>query len=315
MKLLMKCRVEEIRQVAPRVRSFRLRHATRAELPPFEPGAHVTVRMANGIRRQYSLCSDPLDCSRYRIAVLLDPAGLGGSRTMHESVREGDAIYVSYPDNRFALREAARYVLVAGGIGITPLLPMAQSLAREGKMFALHYCVASTAEAAFLHELRAIVPSDRLHVHASRERGGARLDLSALMGGLDSETLLYLCGPARMLEEARADAFRLAPGQVVMEDFKGLSPEAARQGDAFEITVKSSGVVLQVPENRSALDVLMEAGHAVDHQCTAGVCGTCRVTYLAGEPVHRDAYLHPRERATQFLACVSRAKGRIVLDL
>lgn len=319
MKLLLDCLVVAVRDEAAGVRSFFLKHRTRDELPPFEPGAHVTVRMPGGLRRSYSLSGDPATRSQWRITVQSEPKGLGGSLCMHRDVQAGDRLHVTYPDNRFALVDAPRYTLIGAGIGVTPLVAMAHELHRRGRPFRFVYCARNRLRAPLLAELQALCPPEQLHLQWSSEPGGTpgtggRLDLEAELGRTARDTAVYVCGPGAMLDQARALGATLGLN-VITEAFQGLSVEAARQGQAFEIQLRSSGRVLAVPETRSALDVLREAGEAIESQCEGGACGTCAVGYVAGEPVHRDTVLHPRDRAHRFITCVSRGKGCVTLDL
>lgn len=315
-KLLLKMRVTEVRNETGRVRSLTLAHQTRPELPPFEAGAHVTVLLANGMRRPYSLCSDPADPGRYRLGVLREDAGLGGSLAMHE-LQPGDRLFVSHPANHFPLAPgAAFHLLIAGGIGITPMLAMVHALKATGDRFRLHYCARRRDDMAFAGELQALCRPDQLILHDGSRPGG-RLDIAAVLTDAPAGTHVYCCGPQRLMDAvtaaARGAGFALEA--IHVEHFEGVPADQRQRGEPFQIEIKSTGQVLDVPENKSALEVLRDNGFAVDAVCEGGVCGTCRVEYVAGEPIHRDLALRVEERAHTLLVCVSRATTKLVLDL
>ncbi len=309
-------RVAGIRDESDRIRSFTLVHQTRPELPPFTAGAHVTVLLPNGMRRSYSLCSDPADASHYRLGVLREESGLGGSRAMHD-LRPGDRIFVSHPANHFPLApDAAFHLLIAGGIGVTPMLAMVHALKAAGRGFRLHYCARQRADMAFAEELLRLCEGDEIVLHESRE-AGSRLDIAAALANALPGSHVYCCGPPRLMNAvtaaARAAAF--ADGAVHVEHFEGVPADQRRRGAPFQIEIKSTGQVFDVPENKSALEVLRENDIVVDAVCEGGVCGTCRVKYVAGEPIHRDLALRVEERVHTVLVCVSRAATKLVLDL
>lgn len=316
MKLLMKCTVQSVRQEAEEVRSYVLVPAKRPRFPVAEPGAHVVVHLPNGLRRVYSLCSDLTDDSRWRIAVLREPAGLGGSACMHDQVGEGMSLFVSYPDNNFPLhREAERHVFIAGGIGITPFVPMVMHLRRSGIAFQLHYCARSAARAAFIEELKALCPPGSLFTYYDGGNPARGLNISTLLERPHPNCHVYACGPAGMLQAVRNASAHWPASQLHYEAFTGLPAEQTSRGQPFSIRIASSGQLLQVDDATSALTVLRGAGFKVDSACERGVCGTCKVRYIAGEPVHRDAALIPGDRASYFVTCVSRARKEIELDL
>lgn len=316
MKLLMKATVRSVTDVAESTRAYELAPAKRERFPSFEPGAHVTVQLPNSLKRQYSLCSDPRETCSYRIAVLCEEHGRGGSRFMHHHIRPGDTLYIRYPDNRFAIAgEALHHVLIAGGIGITPFIPMVTKLAEERASFELHYCARSRARAAFVDELEQICPAGTLHLHFDGGEPSRGLDVRSLLEEPGPGTHCYSCGPAALMDAVRAATSSWADGCVHFEAFSGLPQEERVVGDAFRIRIASSGRLLEVPSNQSALRVLRDAGFEVDCSCEAGACGSCRVHYVSGEPIHRDFALRPEERADQFICCVSRATGELTIDL
>lgn len=316
MKLLMKATVRSVTDVAERTRAYELALAKRKRFPPFEPGAHVTVQLPNGLKRQYSLCSDPSDTHSYRIAVLCEEQGRGGSRFMHHHIRPGDTLFIRCPDNRFPIApEASHHVLIAGGIGITPFIPMVTKLARDCASFELHYCARSRTRAAFVDELEQFCPPGALHLHFDGGEPSRGLDVRSLLTKPVVGTHCYSCGPAALMDAVRAATSAWTDGCVHFEAFSGLRQAERVVGDPFRLRIASSGRLLEVPSNQSALRVLREAGFEVDYSCEAGACGSCRVRYVSGQPIHRDFALRPEERADQFICCVSRAAGELTVDL
>lgn len=316
MQLLMKASVTAVVEVADDTRSYELAPVKRVRFPPFEPGAHVTVQLPNGMKRQYSLCSDPGDTTRYRIAVLREAKGRGASQFMHEAVHPGDVLYLTYPDNRFPIAsEASHHVFIAGGIGITPILPMVMMLSREHASFALHYCARSRARAAFIDELERVCPPGVLQLHFDGGDPSRGLDIRSLLSTPRPGEHCYCCGPAPLIDAVRAATSNWPDGTAHFEAFSGISALESVVGDPFQLRIASTDRVLEVPSNRSALSVLREAGFNLDSSCEAGACGTCRVRYVSGEPVHLDFALRPEERSDQFICCVSRAVGELTVDL
>jgi len=289
-------------------------------LPPFTAGAHVDLHLPGGVVRQYSLSNDPVETHRYRIAVLREPASRGGSRAVHESIDAGQSLTVGGPRNAFALAPGAhRRLLVAGGIGITPLLCMAEQLLREGGDFELHYAARSADRMAFRGVLADQRWAGRVQLHPDDGDPGQRLDLARLLGTPAPDLHLYACGPVGLLQATldTARAFGWHDANLHWELF-GASANAGPADAPFEIELASSGQVLAVPSGKSAAQVLVEAGTGLLTSCEQGVCGTCLTRVLAGTPDHRDSYLTPEERAAndQFLPCCSRAcGGRLVIDL
>lgn len=309
MRLLMPVVIAAARMATPRVRVLTLRHARRDTLPAFQGGAHTLLTLPDGTKRAYSIASDPARGEAWDIAVLREGHGSG---LLHD-MPVGARLYATHPQNGFAAAaSAARHVMVAGGIGITPFLSMIPPLLRVGAEVTLHLCSRAAAEAPLLAEARALL-GPRLVTWFGEE--GRRLDLAALFRARDDGAAAYCCGPARMLA-----AFRDAVGQwpdeaVRTETFLGLAPDRARRGEAFSVRLARTGHVLAVPEDRSLLAVLREAGIAVEASCEGGACGTCTVPVLAGEVAHRDLCLSAARRARVMTACVSRGEGELTLDL
>lgn len=313
MKLLMPVEVAAIRAATPRIRHLTLRPLKRAAFPRFKGGAHTILLLPDGKRRLYSLASDPAREEVWEIAVLREAESLGGSIWLHEAVEVGTRFHASWPQQGFALApDASRHVLIAGGVGITPFRAMLPELERAGADFVLHYAARTRAEAAFLDELEGQL-GPRLVVWLSGE--GRRLDLAGLLRAPRAGTHVYCCGPARMLEVLAAASADWPAEAIHTEHFTGIDRATARQGDPFEVEIASSGRVLQVPAERSLLEVLREAGFVIDSSCEYGACGTCIVDVAAGEPIHRDVCLSAKGRVGRIATCVSRGKGRLRLAL
>lgn len=312
--------VTGIETLTPRVRSFVLARSDGAPLPGWTAGAHIDVYAPAFDRRSYSLIetsaapSSAEHPTAYRIAVLLEAKSRGGSAHMH-GLKVGDSIAISAPSNNFPLSpgEAA---LVAGGIGVTPLLSMACELTASKQPFSFHYAGRSRSELAFLLEIEQLTAAKAV-VHADDEAGGF-FNLEGLMTQLPASTPLYLCGPLPMIEAAIALAKRLGwpEGRLHFEIF--ASPEEKAGDSSFEVELKSSGRVYEIPPGKTILDVLIDAGEEPLHDCKRGDCGICQTTVLEGIPDHRDYVLSEAERASNKVMqiCVSRAKSkRLVLEL
>jgi vanillate monooxygenase ferredoxin subunit len=299
---------------------FELASPDGAALPPFTAGAHLDVHLPGGLTRQYSLCSDPADTHRYRIAVLREAASRGGSAAMHEQVHAGGLLATSLPRNSFPLADGAtRHLLLAGGIGVTPLLSMARHLARTGADFHLHYATRSAARTAFAAELAAVPWAQRVSVHHDDGAPAQRLDLPRVLAAPGAGHHLYVCGPTGFIDAVRAEARAQGwPDARVHVEFFGAAPVVAAEGGGFEVMLARTGRVVPVPADRTVVQALAAAGVAVPTSCEQGVCGTCLTRVIDGQPDHRDLYLTPEEQAAgdQFLPCCSRAKSpRLVLDL
>jgi ferredoxin-NADP reductase len=289
-----------------------------ARLPDWTPGAHVDLVLPDGTTRQYSLCGDRWDAHRYRIGVLREPAGRGGSAYVHDHLAVGDAVGLGGPRNNFALVPADRYRFVAGGIGITPLLPMIRQAALLGADWELLYGGRTRASMAFVDELAGIDGGlgGRVRIAPQDEHG--LLDLAGFLGEPDPGTRVYACGPAPMLA-ALADATAAWPAHTVRtERFVARELGAPARDTSFEVELARTGRTVTVPPGRSVLAAIADAGVEVLSSCRQGTCGTCETGLLAGEPDHRDSILDDDERATGdcLFPCVSRARSdRLVLDL
>ncbi|HEY9096448.1 MAG TPA: PDR/VanB family oxidoreductase [Hydrogenophaga sp.] len=295
-------------------------HPANGRLPAFTAGAHIDVQVPGGPRRQYSLCNDPQETHRYVIGVLRSPTSRGGSLAMHTRVREGDLITISPPRNHFPLLPAAHTLLVAGGIGITPMLSMAAHLAAVGSGFSLHYCATSNRRMAFLDTLGAKGIKEHVSLHPDDGAPDERLPVATALAPPQADARLYVCGPHGFMQWITDSASKLgwAPDRIHTEAFSPTQEALATDSKPFEVVLKTTGQVLTVPPGRSVASVLTEAGVNLTLSCEAGICGTCVTRVLEGTPDHRDQYLTEEEQARndQFTPCCSRAiSDRLVIDL
>lgn len=292
-----------------------LRDPSGADLPAWAPGAHIDVQLRDGLVRQYSLCGDTGDRSVWRIAVLREPAGRGGSEHVHESLAEGVTVAVRGPRNNFPLVDSPRYVFIAGGIGITPILPMLAAAEATGAEWELHYGGRSRRSMAFLTALEGAT-GNRVTLHPQDEVG--LIDLPAILGTPRPDTLVYSCGPEPLLKAVEQHCAVWPGGSLHVERFTPKELGEPVLADSFEVELTISGLTLTVPPDRTVLDVVEEAGVLVLSSCHEGTCGTCETPVLAGEVDHRDSLLSPAEQAaddTMFI-CVSRAAcPKLVLEL
>lgn len=308
------------RPVATDVYHFELSSRPGCELPSFTAGAHVDVQLPGGLVRQYSLCGDPADRRHYRLAVLKERVSRGGSEAMHARVAEGDSLRISAPRNNFALEEsAARSILIAGGIGITPILSMAYRLASLDRAFELHYCARSLESAAFHAELRACQFQDRVSFHFDDATGKPTFPIGRHLNTPADDVHVYVCGPAGLIVAVKATASESGwPARTVHSEFFVAPAQNADDNRPFLIRTARSNRCLLVPPDRSALDVLLESGVHVQASCEQGVCGTCLTKILDGIPDHRDVFQTDEEKGSNrfFTPCCSRAKTDLLaLDL
>lgn len=306
-----------LRLEAEGVIALELHGVDKAPLPAWTAGAHVDVLLPSGLVRQYSLCSDPQDRQRWRIAVLQETNGRGGSREVHNALRVGQRITLRGPRNAFALQPAARYLFVAGGIGITPLLAMARSAEQAGAEWQLLYGGRSRRSMAFIDELQTL-GQGRVEVVPADEVG--LLDLDAVVAAARSGTQVYSCGPAPLLD-ALTERFAAAglSDHLHLERFAAPAPVASATGEGgLTVILARSGGQVEVPADQSIMAALREAGHTVPSSCEQGICGMCETRVLDGVPEHRDLLLTESERACGkvMMLCVSRAKtATLTLDL
>lgn len=311
-------RVNAITDETLSIKTFELVDPEGLDLPLFTAGSHVDITLPDGQLRQYSLCNAPTERHRYLLGVLRETIGRGGSRQMHERLLVGDLLQVSMPRNNFPLDESAtRHLLIAGGIGVTPLMAMVHSLQVRGADFALHYCTRDAAQTAFRAVLGANGVAPRVRLHHDGGVPGRGLDVAALLATVAPGTHVYCCGPAGLMAAVKAASAHWPAGQIHFEHFAApVASVVVGGGATFEVEIASTGAVYPVPPDRSILSVLLSEGLLVDSSCEAGVCGTCTTRYLSGEPDHRDFVLSDAEQRELVMVCVSRAKSaRLVLDL
>ena len=300
--------------------SFELSSATGDALPPFSAGSHIDVRLdAASLVRQYSLCNDPAESHRYEIAVLRDPNSRGGSAAMHDLISVGQQIEISTPRNHFPLVSAQETVLLAGGIGITPLLCMAERLSKIGAAFALHYCTRSRSRTAFLERIASSPFADRVSFYHDDAAADQRFEVASAIGKPRAGCHIYVCGPTGFIDHVLRTAKALGwPDSSLHKEYFGAA-DASTAGDrAFQVQLASSGDILDVPGDKTVAEILVAYGVALPLSCQQGVCGTCITRVLAGEIDHRDLFFTDAEHAgqDQFMPCCSRAHSDLlVLDL
>lgn len=317
---LLSLRIRQIRYEAQGINSYELSCPHGGDLPAFEAGAHIDVHIQPGLIRQYSLCNPPHERHRYVIAVLRDANGRGGSRTLHDSLHVQQQITISPPRNHFQLApHAQRSILLAGGIGITPIKAMAHWLESQCQPFELHYCTRNANTAAFGIELATWHEQGRLHLHLDNGNPEQGLNLDKLLAQAPEGTHVYYCGPAGFMQACAKASAHWPSGSVHCEHFKAPEPAAnapSLPAGAFIAQIASTGQRIDVAPEQTLSDALNQAGVPIATSCVSGLCGTCRVNYLQGDVDHQDYILSPDEQTRCLTACVSRARsGVLVLDL
>ncbi|MGY1809507.1 PDR/VanB family oxidoreductase [Blastococcus sp. SYSU D00669] len=305
--------VAERTEAADGVVTLVLEHPDGEELPAWTPGAHVDLLLGPDLTRQYSLCGSPGERTRWRLGVLLDEGGRGGSRHVHERLAAGERVSVRGPRNHFPLVAADRYVFLAGGIGITPILPMIAEAEASGADWTLFYGGRQRSSMAFVDELARY--GDRVVLRPQDEHG--LLDLAAILEPRPG-ALVYACGPEAMLQAVEQGCAGWPPGSLHVERFSAKPVAEGAAATSFEVVCQRSGITVTVPEDRSILDVVLDAGVNALSSCQEGVCGTCETAVVEGSPDHRDSLLTDEEKAAgdYMMICVSRSQSpRLVLDL
>lgn len=310
-------RVTELESYGDSIKRIVLKDPDGWDLPAFEPGAHLDIRVPQGGMRQYSLSGDPSVHDCYELAVLLKRDGRGGSASIHDALALGDTIYASLPRNHFRLdREYARYILIAGGIGITPLRSMTFELERARKPYELWYCASDEAGAAYVNDLRTRLSGGRLHLVFDNRSKDRKLDIAALLGTVEEHTAVYCCGPASLMHAVHEATLHWPEGAVQFEAFSPPETDDALSAPALEVHLARSAQTVPVRRGQSILQALREHNVEVASSCEAGVCRSCKTDYREGSPLHRDLVLTPEERKTSMLICVSGCSSqRLVLDL
>jgi ferredoxin-NADP reductase len=313
----MRLRVRSISWLAEAINGYELVDPRGRDLPRFAAGAHIGLRLAGGPVRDYSLWNDPAERRRYCIAVLCEDDPEAVSHRLRERVRPGDLVEVSAPRNNFPLDlTAAHHLLIAGGIGITPIMAMIAELRRRGADFLLHYCTRSPAATAFRDELDLLAAQGRVRFHYDGGDPARGLDIAAALRAAPPGTHLYFCGPPALMA-ATAEAAREWPsGTVHSESFSAPSAVDFGENRTFRVRLARHGGEFDIPPDETILEVLRRHGIPVKSSCELGYCGTCLIRYLGGEPEHRDDLLAAADRSRYVLICCARAKTPVLeLDL
>jgi tetrachlorobenzoquinone reductase len=309
----LRARLTAIRYAAEGIHLYEFSALDGGALPPFTAGAHVDLQLPNGLVRQYSLCNPQQETHRYVVGIKRDAASRGGSSYVHEQLRVGQVLAIGGPRNHFALHEEARHsVLIAGGIGVTPIACMAQRLRAIGASFEVHYSVRRRAEAAFLD----VLAGPELHLHVDAEHGNAPLPLAEVVTRAPAEAHLYCCGPGPMLDAFETATAGRPAGHAHLERFAAAAPAATAGG--FTVQLARAGRSLFVAPGCTILDTLRDNGIAVQASCEQGICGSCETRVLSGRPDHRDSLLSDEEKQANqvMMVCCSGSKDPVlVLDL
>ncbi|MGU7784671.1 PDR/VanB family oxidoreductase [Burkholderia sp. PU8-34] len=316
-----KVRVDALIDEAQDIRCFRVSRVDGQPFDAYEPGAHIDVTAPSGITRQYSLCGHPDERASYLFAVKKEAASRGGSRSLHDDVQVGAELWIGAPRNLFRLASDAReHVLIAAGIGITPLLSMAYRLEQSGARYQLHYFARSGEHAAFRAQLSAAPFASRITFHYGVEPDALAGELERCVAALGDGAHVYTCGPSAFMDRVvEASTMRLPDDAIHLERFSAEpQPQDNATAGTFEVRLQRSGQSVQVDRDVSIVDALAGIGIEIDTSCGEGVCGTCMIPVVEGEPDHRDHCLSKAERASNAVicCCVSRARSQVlVLDL
>ncbi|WP_158969422.1 PDR/VanB family oxidoreductase [Paraglaciecola sp. L3A3] len=321
---MLELKVVNVWQDGEGVRLFDLRPLDTSTLPEFTPGAHIDVKIAvqtgDDITRQYSLCNHPDERHRYVIAIALAADSKGGSKWLHGSVNEGDILSVSQPRNHFMLAdETSHSILIAGGIGITPILTMAYGLEQQGKSWELHFTARSASKAPLLNQIMTLQDSaklGRVYLYYTRETPANRLDFNKILSSAPANSHFYCCGPNALLQSYNNSLAHLPADKVHFEHFQS-EHEVATEG-GYTIELSRSGKELVVPKGSSVLDVLKQNSINITYACAEGVCGSCEVQVISGIPDHRDMVLSDDEKSENscmMVCCSGSLSERLVLDL
>ena len=320
-------RVRAITYLCEGVNSYELTPVEDGDLPAFTAGSHIDLYFRDGRVRQYSLCNDPAETGRYVVAVQREENGRGGSKAIHEIVHAGRILAISAPRNNFSLHEdASHHVLIAGGIGITPMVAMVHRLLAIGASFELHYGARTESRLAFIAQLESLGLGSRLHVYVDGGDPSRGMDLIQIAHRAPAGAHFYCCGPEGLMRAMRRAASHCDAGTVHFEHFAATSAPAVPGeligagtetiGVGFKVRLARTGGEFDVPDDKTIVDVLRENGVEVSTSCEAGLCGTCRTRYLEGEPDHRDYVLEDEEKRHEIIICCSRSRTpSLLLDL
>lgn len=315
----LKVKVDKVETAALDIKAFSLVSLDGSALPSFTPGAHIDVHIDNDRIRQYSLYNGPRELDRYNIGVQREENGRGGSKAMHEQVKAGDILTISEPRNHFPLSgSASYYILLAGGIGITPILAMARQLAAAGAEFEMHYCTRSEERAAFADILSSAELKGRVSLHFDDGPKDQLLDLKALLAVQPEGGELYMCGPGGFMNAVKEASAHWSAGSVNMEYFAADPEMDNAEKGSFAVKLAKSGDTYSIPEDKTILQVLTENGVHVQKSCSQGICGTCATGVIEGTPDHRDMVLSDKQKSSNkfITVCCSRSKSDLlVLDL
>jgi vanillate O-demethylase ferredoxin subunit len=319
----LRLKMHQITNQAELINSFEMVDASGKDLPIYSAGAHIDFYFHDGRIRQYSLCGDPSDRKRYLIAVLRDLRGTGGSIDLHERLHTQRDVFVGRPRNNFPVhKEAKHHLMIAGGIGVTPMLSMIYEIQKTDDNFTLHYCTKSIDHTAFQPELADLVEKGRVVFHHDQGIPGNGLDIETLLKDYKTGTHLYYCGPPGFMGAVEKFSSHWPEDTVHYEYFGAPTKPVETKvdvndaSDGFQVKIASTSATYTVPENKTIIEVLAENGIKVDMSCNTGLCKTCALKYLEGDVDHRDVVLSKKEQAEYITPCVSRAKsGVLVLDL
>jgi phthalate 4,5-dioxygenase reductase subunit len=311
----MPLRVTRNEKIADGIHLLEFRAADNAVLPPFTAGAHIALQTPSGLTRKYSLCNDPAERDRYQVAVKREVNGRGGSLNLIDNTKAGDTLMVAPPVNDFGLPPRGQdFLFIAGGIGVTPMRAMIHELRAAGKRFRLFYFNRTPEMAAFREELSADEFKDSVVIHYDQGDPARSFDLKPILKERQNREHLYCCGPRPLMEAVRAMTDHWSPTAVHFEAFSEAETHKATD-TAFTVRLARSSRLLEVPADKTILEVLRDNGLEVPSSCETGTCGTCRTKMLAGVADHRDLVLAEHEKADTIMICVSRAKtGEITLD-
>ena len=312
-------RVARKTKEAEDVASFELVGVDGISLPPFSAGAHIDVQVHGSMVRQYSLCNDPAEAHRYVIGVLKEPNSRGGSAAMHSDVKAGDLLCISAPKNHFPLIPAKKNLLFAGGIGVTPILCMAERLAQNGADFEMHYCTRGVERTAFYELILASAFADKVAFHFDAGAAQQKLNTVDVLTNAGPDAHLYVCGPTGFINHVIDTAKSLNwTSDRIHSEYFSAAPADTTEDTAFIVKIASSGKEYVIPADKTVVQALETHGIEIPVSCEQGVCGTCVTRVLSGRPEHRDMYFtdDEHEKNDQFTPCCSRAySSSLVLDL